>query len=153
MTDDVARLVEAARAAARHAHAPYSRFAVGAALLMTDGGIVTGANVENASYGLSLCAETVAIATAGAQGRIAEIVAVAVVGGAMDPDGRPVGLVPVSPCGRCRQVINEAAQMAGRDLPIHCAAAEGDALGTYRLSDLLPHAFGPADLGVARPLP
>lgn len=143
------RLVDAARDAARNAHAPYSRFAVGAALLMTDGSLVTGANVENASYGLSLCAETVAIATAAAQGRLGDIVAVGVIGGAMDAEGRPTGTAPVSPCGRCRQVINEAAQMGGRDLPVHCGAAEGDAIASYRLSDLLPAAFGPADLGIA----
>lgn len=143
-------LITLARKAALNAHAPYSRFAVGAALLMADGSVVTGANVENASYGLSLCAETVAVATAAAAGRLAEIVAVAVIGGPMDDAGRPTGTHPVSPCGRCRQVLNEAAQMAGRDLPVHCAAAEGDSLHTYRLSDLLPNAFGPADLGVAR---
>ncbi|MBB4154285.1 cytidine deaminase [Sphingomonas jinjuensis] len=148
MNDDATRLIEAARAAAHHAHAPYSRFAVGAALLMKDGTLVTGANVENASYGLSLCAETVAIATASAQGRLAEVVAVGVIGGAMDADGRPTGTGPVSPCGRCRQVLNEAAQMGGVDLPVHCGAAEGDAIASYRLSELLPHAFGPADLGI-----
>ena len=151
MTDEIARLIDAARAAAVHAHAPYSRFAVGAALRMADGGIVTGANVENASYGLSLCAETVAVATASAQGRIAQIVAVAVIGGAMDADGRATGRVPVSPCGRCRQVLNEAAQMGGRDLLVHCGAAEGDAVASYPLSALLPDAFGPADLGIAPP--
>ena len=148
MTDKAA-LIAAARAAAIHAHAPYSRFAVGAALLMRDGSIVTGANVENASYGLSLCAETVAVATASAQGRIADIVAIGVIGGAMDADGRATGITPVSPCGRCRQVLNEAAQMGGIDLPVHCGAAEGDAITSYRLSDLLPDAFGPADLGIS----
>ncbi|MFS0771632.1 cytidine deaminase [Sphingomonas sp. 1P08PE] len=148
MNDETQTLIAAARAAALHAHAPYSRFAVGAALLMTDGSIVTGANVENASYGLSLCAETVAIATASAQGRLREVAAVAVIGGAMDAAGRPTGTTPVSPCGRCRQVLNEAAQLGGRDLPVHCAAAEGDAVTSHRLSDLLPHAFGPADLGI-----
>ena len=149
MTDDIRILIDAARAASAHAHAPYSRFAVGAALLMADGSIVTGANVENASYGLSLCAETVAVATASAQGRIAQIVAIGVIGGAMDADGRATGERPVSPCGRCRQVLNEAAQMGGIDLPVHCGAAEGDAVASYRLSDLLPHAFGPADLDIA----
>jgi len=148
MNDETQTLIAAARAAALHAHAPYSRFAVGAALLMTDGSIVTGANVENASYGLSLCAETVAIATASAQGRLREVAAVAVIGGAMDATGRPTGTTPVSPCGRCRQVLNEAAQLGGRDLPVHCAAAEGDAVTSHRLSDLLPAAFGPADLGI-----
>lgn len=143
------QLIQAARAAALHAHAPYSRFAVGAALLLKDGSIVTGANFENASYGLSLCAETVAVATASASGRLKDIVAVAVIGGAMDADGRPTGTASVNPCGRCRQVLNEAAQMAGVDLPVHCGAAEGDAVASYRLSALLPHAFGPADLGFA----
>ena len=151
MNDDATRLVEAARIAARHAHAPYSRFAVGAALLMRDGSIVTGANVENASYGLSLCAETVAVASASAQGRIGEIVAIGVIGGMMDDAGRATGSTPVSPCGRCRQILNEAAQMGGIDLPVHCGAAEGDAIASYRLSELLPSAFGPADLGITTP--
>ncbi|WP_174290825.1 cytidine deaminase [Sphingomonas bacterium] len=145
---DAQRLVAAARAAAVHAHAPYSRFAVGAALLMTDGSLITGANMENASYGLSLCAETVAVATASAQGRLGDIVAVGVIGGAMDAEGRATGATPVSPCGRCRQILNEAAQIGGRDLPVHCGGAEGEAIVSYRLSQLLPDAFGPADLGL-----
>lgn len=148
MTEEVARLVAAARAAARHAHAPYSRFAVGAAVLLVDGSVVTGANVENASYGLSLCAETVAVATAAAQGRLRDVAAIAVIGGAMDGGGRAIGTAPVRPCGRCRQVLNEAAQLGGRDLPVHCAGADGDEVASYRLSELLPDAFGPADLGV-----
>ena len=147
--DPVPRLIAAARAAARNAHAPYSRFAVGAAVLLTDGSIVTGANFENASYGLSLCAETVALATVSAQGRLREVAALGVIGGAMAADGTPTGATPVSPCGRCRQVINEAAQLAGRDLPVHCGAAQGEAVASYRLSELLPAAFGPRDLGIA----
>ena len=145
---DSAALIAAARAAAAHAHAPYSRFAVGAAVLLTDGSIVTGANVENASYGLSLCAETVAVATVSAQGRLPDIVAIGVVGGSMDAKVSGGGDQPVSPCGRCRQVLNEAAQMGRRDLPIYCAGLTGGALTEHRLSDLLPHAFGPADLGL-----
>jgi cytidine deaminase len=143
-----ADLIAAARAAARHAHAPYSNFAVGAALLLSDGSIVTGCNFENASYGLSLCAETVALATANTQGHLADIVEIGVIGGLI-VDGKPVGSDPVGPCGRCRQVINEAAQIGGRDIVIHCAGAEGEQIATYRLSELLPHAFGPADLGIA----
>lgn len=140
-------LIAAARTAARNAHAPYSRFAVGAALRMTDGSVITGANFENASYGLSLCAETVAVATASAQGRLGEIAEVAVIGGMM-VDGVATGDVPVRPCGRCRQVLNEAAQIGRRDLTVYCAGAEGDAVEAHRLSELLPHAFGPADLGL-----
>jgi cytidine deaminase len=145
----VAVLVDAARAAALNAHAPYSRFAVGAALLLTEGQIVTGTNFENASYGLSLCAETVALATANAQGRLADVLAIAVIGGAMGADGRPHGTTPVGPCGRCRQVINEAAQLGGRDIPIYCASADGMTVERHLLSELLPFAFGPKDLGLA----
>ena len=144
MTAD--QLITAARAAAAHAHAPYSRFAVGAAVLLTDGTMVTGANVENASYGLSLCAETVAIATASAQGRLADVVAVGVVGG-MIVDGTAAGTDPIRPCGRCRQVLNEAAGVGERDLMIYCSGVTGGPVEEHRLSDLLPHAFGPANLG------
>lgn len=149
MTDpDQARLlIERAREAARNAHAPYSNFAVGAAVLLTDGTIVTGANFENASYGLSLCAETVAIASLSAAGQLRNVVAIGVIGGMM-ADGVAQGDTPVRPCGRCRQVLNEAAQMGRRDLTVYCGGAEGDAIETHRLSDLLPHAFGPANLGL-----
>lgn len=140
-----AELVELARKAAANAYAPYSNFGVGAAVLLTDGTIVTGANFENASYGLSLCAETVALATVNAQGRLSDVVAVGVIGGPIGPDG-PTGDKPVSPCGRCRQVLNEAAQVGGRDYPVHCGAAQGDAIATYTVSELLPGAFGPKDL-------
>lgn len=140
-------LIAAARHAALAAHAPYSNFAVGAALLLTDGSIVTGCNFENASYGLSLCAETVAVARANADGRLRDIVAVGIVGG-MRREGAPRGSDPIRPCGRCRQILNEAAQMGGRDLTVYCAGAEGDGYETHRLSDLLPHAFGPGDLGL-----
>ncbi|WP_326524248.1 cytidine deaminase [Sphingomonas sp.] len=149
MTMDETALIDAARRAARHAHAPYSRFAVGAAVLLTDGTVVTGANFENASYGLTLCAETVALGTVSAQGRLRDVAAIAVIGGAMDQDGAPTGSSLVSPCGRCRQIINEAAQMSGTDLPVLCGAAEGDAVRRYTLSELLPDAFGPRDLGFA----
>ena len=148
MDDTPAHLIQRAREASRHAHAPYSRFAVGAAVMLDDGSVVTGANFENASYGLSLCAETVALATVSAQGRLADVVALAVIGGGMDADGRATGEAPVLPCGRCRQVINEAAQIAGRDVAVHCGAAEGGAMRSFTVSELLPHAFGPADLGI-----
>jgi len=144
MSDLGERLIAAAREAARNAYAPYSRFSVGAALLMEDGGIVTGANVENASYGLSLCAETVAVATASAAGRMREIVAVGIVGGVQDAAGTD----PVLPCGRCRQVLNEAADLNRGDLTVYCSGLSGGPVEEYRLSALLPHAFGPKALGL-----
>ena len=127
-------LIEAARSAAAHAYAPYSRFPVGAALRLVDGAIVTGANVENASYGLSLCAETVALAKVANLGQIADVVEVAVIGTSSAD--------PITPCGRCRQMLNEAAALGGRDFEVHCAGSSGS-VTTHRLSRLLPHAFGP----------
>jgi len=139
------RLIEAARAAATNAWAPYSNFSVGAAPLKNDGSIVTGANVENSSYGLSLCAETVAVARASAEGRMRDVVAVGIVGGM---SGRE-GVEPILPCGRCRQVLNEAAQAGRRDLAIWCSGLTGGPIASYTLAELLPHAFGPANLGIA----
>ncbi len=144
---EVEHLIAEARAAALNAHAPYSSFGVGAAVLLTDGSVIRGANFENASYGLSLCAETVALATANAAGKLREVVAIGVVGG-MIRDGAITGEDVVRPCGRCRQVINEAAQLGRRDVRVHCAGAVGDAVTSYLLSELLPDAFGPADLGI-----
>jgi cytidine deaminase len=143
LTADEQALVSAARAAMGNAYAPYSRFAVGAALRLSDGSILTGSNFENASYGLSLCAETVAVAAANASGRMKDIVAVAVAGAPMDGPQDAV----VTPCGRCRQILNEAQDVAGREIPILCVAADGSVTVRHRLADLLPHAFGPANLG------
>lgn len=135
----------AARAASARAYAPYSRFHVGAALLFDDGAIVTGANAENASYGLSLCAETVAVAEAFSSGRRGGLLAVAVIGGLAGASGEATpGETPVTPCGRCRQVLNELAQLGGTDPQVDCLSAR-ETLRT-RLSELLPHAFGPASL-------
>ncbi|EJU13575.1 MULTISPECIES: cytidine deaminase [Sphingomonadaceae] len=143
MNDDTRdTLMAAARKAAAGAYAPYSNFHVGAALLLADGTVVTGANVENASYGLSLCAETVAIAGILAKGDRPQLQALAVTGGAPGAAGQGP---QVTPCGRCRQIINEIAQLGGTDPVVWCDGAEG-VLET-RLSELLPYAFGPANLG------
>ena len=139
-------LIAAARAASAHAYAPYSRFHVGAALLLADGSVVTGANVENASYGLSLCAETVAVAKLLSDGQRGGLAAVAVIGGAPGTSGEAVpGAEPVTPCGRCRQVLNEIAQLGGTDPLVLCVGA--DEVVETTLAALLPMAFGPASLG------
>jgi len=129
-------LVAAAEQAARNAYAPYSHFPVGAALRFDDGAVVTGANVENASYGLSLCAETVALARAMNEGRRGGLVAVAVAG---------KGEAPVMPCGRCRQLLSEMAQLGHTDPVVW--SGRGDDAVEVRLSSLLPLAFGPDSLG------
>lgn len=132
-------LIAAARAAAAHAYAPYSRFHVGAALGFAGGEVVTGTNVENASYGLTLCAETVAVSRAMGDGMRGGLLAVAVVGGL---EGKPGPAI--TPCGRCRQVLTELAQLGGTDPLVWCAGEAG--VTEYRLSQLLPEAFGPASL-------
>lgn len=136
-------LLNAAREAMRNAYAPYSGFAVGAAVRLNDGTIITGANFENASLGLSLCAETVALATANSAGRLRDIVAIAVVGEPIAGGAQEGGAV-LTPCGRCRQILTEAAQLAGRDIPVYCADVSGERRATYRVSQLLPHAFSAA---------
>ena len=138
-------LIAAARAAQAMAYAPYSHFHVGAALGFEDGAVVAGANVENASYGLALCAETVALSKAMADGRRGGLVAVAVVGGLVGADGQAAaGADPVTPCGRCRQVLQELASLGGTDPVVLCVGSE--TMVELRLSALLPHAFGPANL-------
>ena len=139
MSFDENALIIAARNAAEQAYAPYSDYQVGAALLFDDGAIITGSNVENASYGLALCAETVAVARAMGEGRRGGLQAVAVVGPADKGDGSPI-----TPCGRCRQVLNEIAQLGGTDPEIFCVG--NDEVRRVTLSELLPHAFGPAHL-------
>jgi len=147
--DERDALIEAARDAAKRAYAPYSGYHVGAALLLKNGDVVTGANVENASYGLTLCAETAAVAKIANEGRIGELAAVAIVGGRRKRKSKAlIGSDPVHPCGRCRQILNEAAQRSKTDILVHCASGDGKAVASYRLSELLPAAFGPKDLGL-----
>jgi cytidine deaminase len=145
MNGDVVRLIDAARQVAANAYAPYSGFGVGAAVLIEDGSIIAGCNFENASYGLSLCAETVALASVNTQGKLNQVRAVAVIGGKL-VNGSISGNTVVYPCGRCRQVIFEAGQQSGCDIPVHSAAADGKTILTHKISVLLPHTFGPAAL-------
>lgn len=134
-------LVEAARTAATRAYAPYSNFHVGAALAFADGSVVTGANVENASYGMTLCAETVAVGKALSEDWRGPLEAVAVIGGKAGQVGTGD---PVTPCGRCRQMLNEVASLGGNDPLVWCAGTSE--VLEMRLSDLLPRAFGPGAL-------
>lgn len=122
------KLLKAAETAQKQAYAPYSEFRVGAALLLADGEIISGCNVENASYGATVCAERVAVWSAVAAGKLS-------------PQNPPRALaVTALPCALCLQVLSE---FAGADLPVLVAAADG-AEGGYRLfylGDLLPQVF------------
>lgn len=119
------RLFSAARAAAEHSYSPYSRFRVGAALLTADGTIVTGANIENRSYGLTNCAERSALFTALSAGE-REFSAIAV----YCPDAE----YPVPPCGACRQALSE---FVPGDFPVFYAGKDG-AFVEKRMDELLP---------------
>jgi cytidine deaminase len=128
--ETVDRLVKAAAEARGNAHAPYSHYAVGAAVLTADGRIFAGCNVENASYGLGVCAERNAVAAAVAAGT-RELVGLVVVTGSTPP---------ASPCGACRQVMAEFG-----DFPVVVAGVDG-IRRTTTVGELLPMPFLPDDL-------
>ncbi|MGD9604534.1 MAG: cytidine deaminase [Bacilli bacterium] len=131
---DYDRLYEAVTAVSKQAYAPYSNFPVGAALLMSDGKIVTGANVENASYGLSNCAERSALFAAYSQGyRQNDIMGMMIIGPTKGP---------VSPCGACRQVMSE---LINPDVSVVMTNWEHQDL-TVKVKDLLPFSFSKDDL-------
>ena len=135
LTDEAAMsLLDRARAATANAYVPYSAFPVGAAVLTADGSVFPGTNVENASYGLTVCAERVAVFAAVAAGHRA-VRAVAVTA---------PRTTTVTPCGACRQVLNEFVPSDG-DLVLVLDGADGPE--QVLLGDLLPRSFGPRDLG------
>jgi homotetrameric cytidine deaminase len=130
-----ARLLEAARGVRSRAYARYSDFPVGAAVLCSDGAIVCGANVENASLGLTVCAERSAVFCAVSAGHLksrGDLLAVAVAG---------PGEEPITPCGACRQVINEFASEDAQVIMI----GSGGAVWRRAFSELLPEPFAHED--------
>ncbi len=130
------QLFDAAERVRARAHVPYSHFPVGAALMADDGRIYAGCNVENAAYPVGNCAEASAIAAmVGAGAR--RITRIYVTG---------KGAEPVTPCGACRQRIRE---FADPDTVVICHGVDGEPLVTT-LEELLPHSFGPENLGAAK---
>ncbi len=131
-----AELLRRAREVRSRAYAPYSGFRVGAVVATTEGRTFEGVNLENASYRLTCCAEQAAIAQMVSAGQGREIAAVAVVGD---------GDAPCTPCGACRQTIFEF----GPDAVVY-ASGDGGQPVVARITDLLPHAFGPRRLAEGR---
>ena len=115
---DAEKLFDLAKQAATKSYSPYSKFRVGAALLCEDGSVVTGANIENRSFGLTICAERSAIVSALAQGKT-RFTAIAI--------ACPDATYPVSPCGACRQFISE---FVAPDFPVRFGGAEGGVVDT-----------------------
>ena len=136
-------LIVAAEKARENAYCPYSRFQVGAALRSAKGNIYAAANFENASYGLTLCAERASIAHAMASGA-RRFLAIAIVG--QGPKSERTA--PTAPCGACRQVLKEVADISGRNLEIVLATADRSEIILTSVEELLPLAFGPKSLGV-----
>ncbi len=130
MDIDWTKLEAAARAAARLSYSPYSHYPVGAALLAEDGVIVTGCNIENASYGLTNCAERTAVFKAVSEGR-RRFAALVIAGGAD---------TPAYPCGACRQVLSE---FCAPGMPVHIVTLADNPAKTVSttMSELLPFAF------------
>ena len=126
------RLLELARAAMERAYAPYSGFAVGAAVMTDTGHMYAGCNIENASYGLSNCAERTAVFHMVMAGEHA-VTAIAVIAGTLQP---------VSPCGACRQVL---AEFGSAGVPVFMANSRGD-IRRVTLGELLPYAFSGEDM-------
>jgi len=129
---DLEEVMDAARRASASAYAPYSNFHVGAAILTEGGALHTGCNVENASYGLAICAERNAAARmvlADLEDREIRLVAV------FSPDA-----APCFPCGACRQVLRE---FGCKEVVVE----DGSGLRRYPFEEILPHSFGPEDLG------
>ena len=133
MTDNEKRaLIAEAAGAARRAYAPYSGFSVGAALLLRDGRVFTGCNIENASYSVTVCAERVALFSAVAHGA-RDFAAIAVVGSSDGDFTRPC-----PPCGVCRQALAEFCDPDSFTVIL----ADGDEVRELALCELLPHSFG-----------
>jgi cytidine deaminase len=132
-------LVERAQEACARAYAPYSLFAVGAAVRSKSGKIHTAANLENASYGLTICAEAGALGVANAAGDFAAE-AIAVVGFGIKSAESAAQVV--TPCGSCRQIIAEAAQVTGSDIRVLCCNGELSSIAISSIAELLPDAFG-----------
>lgn len=137
------RLLDAAEDTMKTAYNPYSHFYVGAALLTRDDKIITGSNVENAAYGSTICAERSALVRANAMGeKVYRSLAVISRGGDFKTES------PSAPCGNCRQMIYEASQVSGEDIEIIISNTDKTQIIIATISELLPLAFGPKDVGV-----
>lgn len=136
-------LCRSAFAATANAHAPYSRFAVGAAVRAASGVVYQGSNLENASYGLAICAEAAALVAANNAGdRIVTAIAVT---GHLKSAGSSASAI-VTPCGRCRQMIAEFAGLSHTDIAVLCCSGDLSRVRATSIDALLPHAFGRSSL-------
>lgn len=137
------QLLDSATRVMETAYNPYSNFYVGAALLTTDGEIYSSSNVENAAYGSTICAERGAIMKANSAGK-RTFTKIAINARGENFETKEV----ISPCGSCRQMLNEIAQISESDLEIIMSTTKQNKIVISTISELLPMAFGPRDLGI-----
>lgn len=136
LLDEAVRVMETA-------YNPYSKLYVGAALLSQDGQMIAGSNVENAAYGSTICAERAAILRANAMGiRTFNKMAIIARGDGFDT------IAVTAPCGSCRQMLYESAQISERNLEVVMATTKKDKIVVATIEELLPLAFGPRDMGI-----
>jgi len=144
LSDFYKNILQAALKALDNSYNPYSHFFVGSALLAFNGKIVTGTNCENAAYGSTICAERAAILSANTLGLGSSIMTIAIIGKGKDFDVEDI----VAPCGACRQMLSELSQRSGIDLDVIMSNTKMTKVVIAKISELLPLAFGPKDLGI-----
>lgn len=137
------QLLLAASDAKERAYNPYSNFFVGSALMTTTGEIVVGCNMENASYGCTICAERAALLKANTEG-FRQFTAAAIIARGAEFDTTEV----TAPCGACRQMLFEASQLAGHDIRLYLSTTKMDKVVITSIEELFPLGFGPKDLGI-----
>ena len=142
LTEEQTRALDAAEAVLERSYSPYSRFAVGACLVADDGELVAGTNVENAAYGSTICAERSALVRANAEGRRA-FRGMAIIGRRGE---RPAHTRVTGPCGACRQMLFEFAELGGNDPWIVLSTPGRELVEVTSVRALLPFGFGPANL-------
>lgn len=143
LTDQYQHLLQEAATAMEKAYNPYSHFYVGAALLTTNNTVIGGCNIENAAYNPTICAERSAFALAMTQG-YRTFTAISLIGRGKDFESTEV----ISPCGICRQVLFEASQISNVDIDVIMSNTKMTKIIIATISELLPLAFGPKDLGI-----
>lgn len=142
LSPEFATLLQHAREATRNAYAPYSHFNVGAAVLLSNGEIVHGVNIENASYPVGVCAERSALASAISLHPELHIKAIAISYQSESGDNS----TPAFPCGMCRQFISECEDRNKEAIPLILAAQHGKIIQLNSVKDILPFSFGGGDL-------
>ncbi|MHB8368751.1 MAG: cytidine deaminase [Leptospirales bacterium] len=143
LTPEDRDLIHTAQIACSHAYAPYSNFKVGAAASLSGGEIRSGSNLENASYGLSICAEVSLLGTINSLGETDRIEKIAI---ACEPS-HPVVDTYITPCGRCRQLLIELVSRVGHDIPVLMLSIDGRTVLLASCHDLLPFSFSEQMLG------